>query len=47
MMKNGEYYALDMSGAQFGLTIPVMPLALYIVKYVRQFDSYNVFDKKP
>ena len=38
-LKNGEEYALDMSGMQFGITDPVVPWAFYLEEYVGQVES--------
>lgn len=43
VMKNGEEYALDVSGVQFGLKDPVVPWTRYVQEYVHQIESSKVF----
>ena len=46
-MRNGEEYALDVTGVQFGLKSPVVPWNQYLLEYVHQVESSKVYGGKP
>lgn len=42
-MQNGEKYAIDMAGAQFGLTVAILPWDVYVALHVRGIPKIEDF----